>query len=521
SVGGVAATGTIQDNDTITVASVSTETEAEGTSLVHDVALSGAPASPLTIPFSLTNSTTVAADLGAITFSNGVVDNGDGTITIPTGVTAFTITVISMDDAIDELDEQYGLSVGGVAATGTIQDNDVCISNPVTDCDGDGVTNGDELSPPGGGIPTNPEDPCSYNVSDITLVITSTNDCDGDGVLDAVEIANGTNPKDPCFYNVADITVAITATSDCDGDGVTNATEIANGTNPKDPCSYNIVDITTTITAINDCDGDGVVDATEIANGTNPKDPCSYNISDITVPVTTTADCTAEIKVVKTADYFGTNLGDSINYTITVENTGNVRLTNISLVDSFTDAQGNVINLTTPVTFQSANLGSTAGTLLVGETATYIASFTITQQAINAGGVSNSVVASGIAPNGSSINDMSDDGDDLDGNSTDDPTVTQLGCLIVFNEFSPNDDGTNDTFVIGCIENYPNNKLEIYNRWGNIVYQKRGYNNEFNGTSNGRATMNVSEKLPVGTYYYILDLGDGSKPKVGWLYINR
>uniref|UniRef100_UPI001E59541B Ig-like domain-containing protein n=1 Tax=Mariniflexile maritimum TaxID=2682493 RepID=UPI001E59541B len=66
----------------ITVASVSTETEAEGTSLVHDVALSGAPASPLTIPFSLTNSTTVAADLGAITFSNGVVDNGDGTITI-------------------------------------------------------------------------------------------------------------------------------------------------------------------------------------------------------------------------------------------------------------------------------------------------------------------------------------------------------------------------------------------------------------------------------------------------------
>ena len=53
------------------------------------------------------------------------------------------------------------------------------------------------------------------------------------------------------------------------------------------------------------------------------------------------------------------------------------------------------------------------------------------------------------------------------------------------------------------------------------IYEKRGYSNEWDGTSNGRVTISGSEKLPDGTYYYILDLGDGSKPKVGWLYINR
>ncbi|AJR04847.1 gliding motility-associated C-terminal domain-containing protein [Siansivirga zeaxanthinifaciens] len=94
-------------------------------------------------------------------------------------------------------------------------------------------------------------------------------------------------------------------------------------------------------------------------------------------------------------------------------------------------------------------------------------------------------------------------------------------CLFINNEFSPNGDSANDFFVIDCIENYPDNVLEIYNRWGNIVYKAKGYKNNWDGTSNGRATLNGSDKLPVGTYYYLLDLGDGTKPKAGWLYLNR
>ena len=105
-------------------------------------------------------------------------------------------------------------------------------------------------------------------------------------------------------------------------------------------------------------------------------------------------------------------------------------------------------------------------------------------------------------------------------NDSDDATIEPI-CLTIYNEFSPNDDGVNDVFYIDCLANFPNNKLEIYNRWGNIVDSKKGYDNTFKGISNGRAVLYKTEKLPVGTYYYVLDLGDGSKNKVGWLYINR
>ena len=113
--------------------------------------------------------------------------------------------------------------------------------------------------------------------------------------------------------------------------------------------------------------------------------------------------------------------------------------------------------------------------------------------------------------------------DQPDPNSSNDSSSASVSpiCLTVYNEFSPNNDGVNDLFIIDCIDKYPKNTFEVFNRWGNTVYKKVNYDNSWDGTSNGRATINASEKLPVGTYYYILDLGDGSKPKKGWIYLNR
>ena len=74
--------------------------------------------------------------------------------------------------------------------------------------------------------------------------------------------------------------------------------------------------------------------------------------------------------------------------------------------------------------------------------------------------------------------------------------------------FSPNGDGKNDGFMIKNIENYPNNKLKIFNRWGNLIYQKNNYLNEFEGYANTGDQIGKS-KLPSGTYYVILDYGDG------------
>ena len=124
--------------------------------------------------------------------------------------------------------------------------------------------------------------------------------------------------------------------------------------------------------------------------------------------------------------------GDTINYTITVENTGDVTLTNVGIVDTLTDLDGNVLALTTGPTFDNADTGSAEGTLLVGETATYLATYIITQSDVDAGGVSNTVLADGDSPLGTNVTDDSDDPNDTDNvdpdndGDPDDPTDTVI-----------------------------------------------------------------------------------------------
>ena len=125
-IGGVTATGAIQDNEgTPVISSVTSDAQTEGTSLVHTVTLSGASAVAATYSFSLAGvSATAGSDFSnAPTFSNGVT-LAAGVITVPAGVTSFTVTVPTLQDSTDEPNETTALSVGGVAATGTINDDD-------------------------------------------------------------------------------------------------------------------------------------------------------------------------------------------------------------------------------------------------------------------------------------------------------------------------------------------------------------------------------------------------------------
>lgn len=86
--------------------------------------------------------------------------------------------------------------------------------------------------------------------------------------------------------------------------------------------------------------------------------------------------------------------------------------------------------------------------------------------------------------------------------------------------FSPNGDGTNDEWIIrGLLELYPNNSLQIFNRWGGEVVNAAPYTNDWDGKA--ESGLNAGEQLPVGTYWYILDLGDGSEPRKGYIYLNR
>jgi gliding motility-associated-like protein len=115
--------------------------------------------------------------------------------------------------------------------------------------------------------------------------------------------------------------------------------------------------------------------------------------------------------------------------------------------------------------------------------------------------------------------------DYLDSNAGD---LLQEDDIEIFNAMSPgNSDGSNDIFVIRNIELYPENTVEIYNRWGVLVYETKGYNqnsNFFKGISDGRVTVSRSEELPEGTYFYIVKYKNASgtmKQRSGYLYINR
>jgi gliding motility-associated-like protein len=84
-------------------------------------------------------------------------------------------------------------------------------------------------------------------------------------------------------------------------------------------------------------------------------------------------------------------------------------------------------------------------------------------------------------------------------------------CFIP-NALSPNGDGINDELLVVCRELYPNMKVQIYSRWGNLVFQ---------GEPNGWDGMYNGANLPDGAYFYVLEFGDGTTPESGYLVISR
>lgn len=120
----------------------------------------------------------------------------------------------------------------------------------------------------------------------------------------------------------------------------------------------------------------------------------------------------------------------------------------------------------------------------------------------------------------------------LDAGTYDVTVISSLGCertrsfevkteIHPFNGVSRNNDGQNDIFHINCIENFPSNLVKIFNRAGTMVYEAEGYDNNgtfFDGQSN-RGISLLGTDLPGGTYFYIIDKRDGSKPIAGYLEI--
>ena len=109
----------------VSTVTMSTASIVEGNNLVYTVTFDKSNPAQQIFDFSITGSATSTSDYStALTISNGVVNNGDGTITVPSGVTSFTVTIATVDDTVIESTETVILTVGSKLATGNILDND-------------------------------------------------------------------------------------------------------------------------------------------------------------------------------------------------------------------------------------------------------------------------------------------------------------------------------------------------------------------------------------------------------------
>ena len=215
-------------------------------------------------------------------------------------------------------------------------------------------------------------------------------------------------------------------------------------------------------------------------------------------------DICSNLTITKTVDNLTPFVDDNIVFTISVINDGLGDFTNIVVSEPLTSGYSYVSSVASHGSYNQVSGIWDIPLLAANETAT----LQITVKVLIDGDYTNTVTII-----------SSDPEDPDDGNVA--SVTTDPSCLIVFNEFTPNEDGSNDHFTIKCVEYYPNNKLEIYNRYGNLVFKTRGYSNDWKGIANVGGTFN-GNVLPTGTYYYVFETGESeNKIKTGWLFIMR
>ena len=262
------------------------------------------------------------------------------------------------------------------------------------------------------------------------------------------------------------------------------------------------------------------------------------NVSYVNKQILGVAKALSKIEVQEDASF-------NLSFIITVQNLGNEVIHNLQVTDSLSETFPTPLSftiisppfsnstLTTNDLYNGSTdiklLDSTLSFLNIGALATIEFSINVITTGIEQT-YFNSAIGSGYISTSNRITDISENGyvTDPNGNgyagdvNEDDPTPIPLYPDYIFipNGFSPDGDGINDLFVIRGIENYPECKLTIYNRWGNMVYTKNGYKNDWDGKPMN-SELKIGESIvPRGTYYYIFDFNkDNRKPKCGYFII--
>ncbi|WP_316794364.1 gliding motility-associated C-terminal domain-containing protein [Pedobacter frigoris] len=215
---------------------------------------------------------------------------------------------------------------------------------------------------------------------------------------------------------------------------------------------------------------------------------CASDISDpleivIGVPVALTAD----LVVRKTSEVKAVSINDTFEYLIKITNNGAANATQVKVHDAL-PPEISMEQLLAPSLGKADYNNSTRVVLWEidkldnGQSA----ELKIRTKALQPGLVKNTATVSAVETDPNPNNNSSEDNKEIIG-------------IIIPNVFTPNGDGKNDTFEIPGLDKYVENEMTIINRWGSTVYQKKGYKNDWDGSS-----------LNEGTYFYLLKLKSAS-----------
>ncbi|MGI9548246.1 MAG: gliding motility-associated C-terminal domain-containing protein, partial [Flavobacteriaceae bacterium] len=440
--------------------------------------------------------------------------------------------VVDFDGLVDG-NYVFSYTTTGAQAPCTNESADltITVSDCAIDTDGDGLLDGQEIA-----IGTDPNDP----------------DTDDDGINDGDEVFNNTDPLDPCDPNLTtdcnpspvdlEILKSIDDPNAGIGDRIVFSITVNNLSDSR-AIDISVIDVletgfiyishTTSVGSYDPNSGNWDIDEIEALGSAQLQ--ITVDVADSGVYTNTTGILSSfpedivpgnnvamvslnidppegvDLALTKTALSSRPLVGEQVVFTITLTNEStNNAVNDIVVEDPISDAADSGFVYISHTADQGSYDVSTGvwnvPRLELGEQAILSITVLVPMEGtfVNVAGIFSSSPADGNLENNIAGVEV-----EVNFPSTDE-------CGFFFNQFSPNSDGTNDVLKINCIEQFPNNSIEIYNRYGNLVFEATGMTdgNTWDGTRKNKP-------VPDGTYFYILDLGDGSEIRKGWIQLIR
>ena len=470
------------------------------TSTILSIKLNAQPNADVIISFTIPDPSEVGLNKAFLTFSTQNWDQPQ-TITLM-GVDDYlfdgdisTSVFISVDPST--LDTDY-LTADYITLDLTNQDNDV-------DFDNDGLHERYDNCP----LDFNPEqeDLDGDGIGDICDP-----DTDGDGVTNVQEVIDQTEPYDNCDFLDASITLIVTTARDCDQDGVGDDVDL-------DDDNDGILDAEETQ---EDFDSDGIANSSDLdSDGDGCYDTLEAGFEDPDqdgILGGSPVEVDAQGRVIS-----------AIGYTTPLD------LDNSSQYDYLELPKNPTLNLQNPASVAVIPNQETLLTIELIDSEMFDIQWQIlkplaadwedleTSEAFSGVNSKNLVL---LNPQESLVDSkiraaISSKNYPCDPSNFSQETLLIYQPLFIPNAFSPDNDGVNENWIIEGLGQFPEHRLRIYSRWETLVLKEAPYKNDWNGELRASYSNINEQNLPEGTYYYILDLGNGQPAIKGFIYLKR